>query len=138
MRTAVLLLAAASLSAQGDTAATKRSLLEYDRALAVRVADGSDVGLLALADSNAAILIPGQPILTAAQAAKIFRERYYGHYDWRPVTAMASADGQFGCTIGFSNFYEITEKGKPATPHRGSYVACFRRALGAGGVERGA
>jgi hypothetical protein len=120
---------AASLSAQ-DTAATKRELLAYDKALAVRIQDGSSVGLLGIADANAAILIPGQPILRAVDAQQIFRQRYpAARYDWRPVAAIASADGAFGCTIGFSRM-------AGATPGHGSYVACWRREPRAPSRER--
>ena len=120
------LLIAAAASAQ-DTTAVKRELLAFDKALATRSADGTDLRLLEFSDSNAAILIPGQPIVSASGAQKIFHDRYFGKYDWRPAAAIASADGNFGCTLGFSTLYEVKEKGAQAVVHKGAYVACFRR-----------
>src|SRR5690242_10762125 len=100
MRSLVLLLIAAPLAAQVDTTATKASLLAADNALNVRIQDGSEVPLLQIADSNAAILIPGQPIMKAVDAQKVWHDRYFAkgnQYEWRAVHAIASADGQFGC-----------------------------------------
>ncbi len=106
-----------------DTSATKASLLAADQALARRAGEN----FLTAAEPGAAVLIPGQPVRSAAAAAESFRARYgsQASYTWRPAHAVASADGNFGCTVGDSRFIASQDRGRAAS--EGAYVSCWRR-----------
>lgn len=112
-----------------DTAATKASLLAADRELARRsAADGPAVVLDAM-EPDAAVLFWGQPTILRgpAEARGPFLERYGApsSYAWRPVHAIASADGRFGCTVGFSRFEHAADTARRV--RRGAYATCWRR-----------
>lgn len=107
---------------RADTTATKRSLMLADSGLS----HGTLNDLLRRLDSRAAVLIPGQPVLDVAAARDQLARRYEqpAQYSWRPAHAIASADGAFGCTVGYSNYRAPTE----GLPDRaGAYVTCWRR-----------
>ena len=124
-----------------DTAATKTWLLAADRALAAAVADRGVAALLEALAPDAAVLIPGQPILRGVAAEGPLTARYGApsRLTFRPLAAVASADPSFGCTVGVSTFVSASD-----TAHRergGDYLACWRRS-GAGvprlvGLQRG-
>ena len=136
---AVAALVAAPLAAQSegraaaaivpDTAATKASLLSADSALALAVERHGAERFLAAVDSDAAILFWGHPrvLVGGAEARVPFIERYGGRarYRWRPAHAIASADGRFGCTIGFSRFVPASDSTREV--RRGAYATCWRR-----------
>jgi ketosteroid isomerase-like protein len=131
----VALVSARSLAQRADTAATKAALLAADSALAQAVQAKGVAPFLDALEPDAAVLFPGQPILRgAAEARTPFTARYANPswYDWRPVHAIASADGRFGCTVGFSRFTSAADSA-PAG-HRGSYVTCWQ--LGTDGKWR--
>jgi ketosteroid isomerase-like protein len=113
---------------QVDTAVTKAAVMAVDQALANNVAkDGPQVFLAAL-DPDAAILIPGQPILRGrAESQQVFLARYSSpsSYSWAPVHAVASTDGRFGCTVGFSHFTNAADSSH--ADHRGTYLTCWQR-----------
>jgi hypothetical protein len=90
-----------------DTAATKSSLLAADAALSRRFATEGTEALLSVLDPKGAILIPEQPILRAGDAARAALMKRYGapsQYRWIAKHAVASTDGNFGCTIGVIRF----------------------------------
>ena len=122
-------LTAEAQSAAVDTAATKASLLAADASLARLVERGGEGRFLAAADSDAAILFWGHPrvLVGPAEARGPLLARYGGRasYRWRPVHAIASADGRFGCTIGFSRFVSAPDSAR--TVRRGAYATCWRR-----------
>ncbi|MGH9420110.1 MAG: hypothetical protein ACRD3J_09060 [Thermoanaerobaculia bacterium] len=128
---AFALLAIASFPAaaqHADTAATKAELMTVDRTLAERVLKEGPREFLSALDPGAAVLIPGQPILNGrAGSEKVFLARYsdQSSYSWAPVHAVASTDGHFGCTVGFSHF----TNGADSTheDHKGTYVTCWQR-----------
>ncbi len=117
-----------------DSVAVKAALMEADQALADRTQkEGPDTFLSAM-DASAAVLFPGQPILSARNAGKAFLARYGSPstYSWRPIHAVVSTDGKFGCTTGFSRFMNAAD-----TTHaerKGTYITCWQR--GAGGKWR--
>ena len=107
---------------RADTTATKRSLLLADSVLS----HGTLNDLLRRLDSRAGILLPGQPILDVAAARGELSRRYEppAHFSWRPAHAIASADGLFGCTVGYSRYRAPTD----TMPGRaGVYVTCWQR-----------
>ncbi len=112
-----------------DTAATKASLLAADSMLAAAVERGGAARFLAAADTDAAILFWGQPTILRgpAEARRPFLARYDrpSRYSWRPLHAIASADGRFGCTIGFSQFVSAADSVHAS--HGGTYATCWRR-----------
>ena len=113
-----------------DTAATKAALMTADQALADKTQkDGPRVFLDAL-DGAAALLFPGQPILAARQASKPFIARYGSpsSFSWRPIHAVVSTDGKFGCTTGFSRFTNAADTSH--VERKGTYITCWQ--LGAG------
>jgi len=118
-----------------DSTATKAALMAADQALADRAAkDGAQVFLLNL-DPSAAVLFPGQPILRGrAQSQKAFVARYGSpsSYSWRPVHAVVSTDGRFGCTTGFSRFTNALDSAH--AERKGTYLTCWQ--LGADGKWR--
>jgi ketosteroid isomerase-like protein len=125
----VLLLAAGLGSVKSpDTTATKAAILSADRALAAQAAQNGAGAFLDALDPNAAVLFPGQPILKGAAAARTALIARYGSpssYSWNPVHAVASTDGKFGCTMGYSRFTNSLDSVK--TEHRGTYVTCWTR-----------
>jgi ketosteroid isomerase-like protein len=111
-----------------DTAATKTSLMDADRLLASRVKKEGPQAFLAELQPNAAVLIPGQPILRgSAQSRKAFLARYSAPsaLAWAPVHAVASTDGRFGCTVGFSRFTNAADTSH--VERRGTYLTCWQR-----------
>lgn len=125
----VLALFSSRLVAQrADTTATKAALIAADRTLAKATArDGPEAFLRALTP-EAAVLFPGQPILEGASAAHDAFIARYGSpssYSWNPVHALASADGKFGCTFGYSRFQNAADTAK--AEHRGDYLTCWNK-----------
>jgi ketosteroid isomerase-like protein len=111
-----------------DTARTKRELFAADTLLAQRVATLGNTAFIAALDSNAAVLLPDQPILKGrAESEGPFRARYDSpaRYVWRVVHAVASSDGRFGCTVGFSRFVPVGDSALQTQP--GAYITCWRR-----------
>jgi ketosteroid isomerase-like protein len=131
MKKALLLVAAISsiASAQGtDTAATKNAVLAADRALAGKVARAGAGAFLDELGENAAIAFPGQPILKGGKSARTaFLARYASpsSYTWKPIHAVASNDGRFACTMGFSQFTSALDTAK--TQRAGTYLTCWRK-----------
>ncbi|MEO8193283.1 MAG: hypothetical protein ABI681_05495 [Gemmatimonadales bacterium] len=111
-----------------DTTATKSALLAADRALARQTAKEGPKAVLHALEPGAAVLFPGQPVLRGASgSATSFIARYSrpSTYSWRPVHAVASTDGRFGCTMGYSRFANAADTAK--AEHRGVYLTCWRR-----------
>ncbi|MEO7367627.1 MAG: hypothetical protein ABIZ36_06705 [Gemmatimonadaceae bacterium] len=110
-----------------DSAAVKASLMAADQALADRAANDGAEAFIAALDPSAAVLFPGQPILRAPASRKAFVARYGSPstYSWRPVHAVASTDGKFGCTIGFSRFTNALDSIK--AQKKGTYLTCWHR-----------
>ena len=125
----VLLLAAGLGSAKSpDTTATKAAILSADRTLAAQTAKNGASAFLDALGPNAAVLFPGQPILKGATAARTALIARYGSpssYSWNPVHAVASTDGKFGCTMGYSRFTNALDSVK--AEHRGTYVTCWTK-----------
>ena len=117
---------AVSAAAPVDSVATKAALMAADQELSDRSQkDGPNVFLTAL-DNSASVLFPDQPILGAKAAAKPFLARYGApsSFSWRPIHAVVSTDGRFGCTTGFSRFKNATD-----TSHierKGIYITCWQ------------
>ena len=132
---AATIVPAASAHAQrADTAATKIWLLAADRALAAAVAERGVAALIEALAPDAAVLIPGEPILRGAAAEGPLTARYGApaSLSFRALAAVASADPTFGCTVGVSTFTSAAD-----TAHRergGDYLACWRRS--SAGVPR--
>jgi ketosteroid isomerase-like protein len=135
LRAAVTLLfalAATPLAAQEppppDTTATKAALLSADSALAQSAEASEAAAFLEALGPGAALLFTGQPILSGAEEAlPAFTARYGGQssYTWRPVHAVASVDGRFGCTIGFSRFSDAADTTGAERP--GTYITCWQQ-----------
>jgi ketosteroid isomerase-like protein len=132
MRSLVLLLACSAAAAgaqRADTAATKRELLEADRAVA-RVGVIAFLGAL---EADAAVEFPGVNLLRGATEVRPALEARYGganQYTWAPAHAIASSDGTFGCTTGFTTYVSASD-----TAHArrgGTYATCWRRARDGG------
>lgn len=116
-------------TARADTAQTKRSLLAADKALAAAARIRGGGVYLDAAAKSAVILFPGQPILEAQNARRAFLNRYgtRGVYGWHPAAALASTDGRFGCTVGFSTY---NVRGRIGNQFPGHYITCWQRTLG--------
>jgi ketosteroid isomerase-like protein len=129
---AVSLVALRALSPAFDTTATKAAVLQADRALAERAATNGPGVVLDAMEPSAAVLIPGQPIHSAETARAAFLARYGGssHYTWTAAHAVASADGNFACTVGYSTFTFTFADESTAHRYDGAYVACWRRGVG--------
>jgi ketosteroid isomerase-like protein len=123
---AMILFLLAAIVSQPDTAATKAAVLAADRDLAAAVASRPDAFFDAL-DPNAAILIPGQPILRATDARSAVTARYgaLASYSWTPVHAVVSNDGKLGCTMGYSRFVSAADSTRASKP--GIYLTCWSR-----------
>ncbi|MBM3908945.1 MAG: hypothetical protein FJ363_12830 [Gemmatimonadetes bacterium] len=104
-----------ALTAQ-DTTAVKASVLDADRASAVRL-----VGVLA---PRASLLLPGLDILTGRARHRAEAVRGATRAMTRvPIHAVVSGDGAFGCTTGVLRFAD-PDTTRPGT---GRYAACWRR-----------
>lgn len=123
------LLTAAALPAQRtDTTSAKASLMNADAALARIVASRGAGAILEAFASAAAIEFPGPQIFRdAVQARETYLARYSAPstYTWRPVHAVVSSDGNFGCTAGLSEFVNGADTLHVKRP--GTYVSCWRR-----------
>src|SRR5438874_7459991 len=111
-----------------DTTATKAELMAADRQLREAVSERGQEALIALLDSDAAVLIPGQPILRGkGEAVPAMRARYDSPsaYSWIPTHAVAGIDGNFGCTVGVSTFIEGADS--THTTYAGRYITCWSR-----------
>lgn len=133
-RSAVFAVATLSLSSltaaaqKADTAATKAAILAADRSLARHVEHTRAAAFLDALEPGAAVLFPDQPILRGAEGAReAFSARYRApsSYSWRPTHAVASTDGRFGCTMGYSRFTNAADTSRKE--HLGSYLTCWRR-----------
>jgi ketosteroid isomerase-like protein len=122
---------AAAHAAPVDSVAVKAALMEADRALADKTGKDGPRAFLSALDGSAALLIPGQPILAARNAGKAFTARYGSPstFWWRPIHAVVSVDGNFGCTTGFSRFMNAADTAR--VERKGTYITCWQR--GAGG-----
>jgi ketosteroid isomerase-like protein len=134
IRSLVLLsLLSTGLAAQQvDTSETKAAVMAADRALADLVAKDGAQAFLAALDPGAAVLFPGQPILRGRVGSqKAFLARYASPsaFSWSPVHAVASTDGRFGCTVGFSRFMNAGDTSR--LERKGTYLTCWQRS-GAG------
>ena len=120
-------LLAAVIGSQVDTAATKAAILAADRDLARATAARGPAAFFEATDPNAAILIPGQPILRAADARTALLARYAApsSYTWTPVHAVASTDGKLGCTMGYSRFVSAADSTR--AERRGIYLTCWSK-----------
>ena len=119
-----------------DTTATKAELMTADRQLREAVSERGQGALIALLDSDAAVLMPGQPILRGREeAAPAMRARYDSPsaYSWIPTHAVAGIDGNFGCTVGVSTFIEGADS--THTTYAGRYITCWSRGRGASWTE---
>src|SRR5215203_4900030 len=93
-----LITLALSVPTPADTTMVKAELIAADRTLAQQAARGGSEFVLKALDPNAAVLLPGQPVLRGAAGS---RAAFFARYDrpstfsWRPVHAVASADGRF-------------------------------------------
>jgi len=131
MKGALIILAIASSVAgaqKSDTTATKTAVLAADRALAEKVGREGAGAFIDALDEDAAVLFPGQPILKGSKAARTaFLARYASpsSYAWNPIAAVASNDGKFACTMGFSHFTNALDSVK--TPHAGTYLTCWHK-----------
>ncbi len=120
--------AATPVSAQrADTTSTKAWLLAADRALAADVAARGAGALIDALSADAAVLIPGSPILRGHDADQPYLARYGGgaRHGWHVLAAVASSDPAFGCTTGRATFVSASD-----TAHRergGQYLMCWRR-----------
>jgi ketosteroid isomerase-like protein len=110
-----------------DTTRTKASLMAADADLANATTRQGATVVLEAAAPDAAILIPGHPILRADGARDALVRRYGSpaSYEWKPAHAVASIDGRFGCTMGFATH-------RSASPdtigrRRGVYATCWER-----------
>ncbi len=113
---------------QVDTSVTKAALFAADSALGAAVQRKGAVPFLDALEPDAAVLFTGQPILRGADEARNpFAARYAApsSYSWRAVHAVASADGDFGCTLGFSHFWNGADTVR--LERRGTYITCWRR-----------
>ena len=129
----VSLTAVAALCAQTqDTTATKASLLAADRDLARAVETRGPNAFLDALDPGAAVLLWGQPTILngAPEARGPFRKRYSkpSAYTWRAAHALASTDGLFGCTAGFSRFRNAADTAR--RDYVGAYLTCWNRKPG--------
>ncbi len=127
----MMVLSASARAQRPDTATTKAALMAADRALAARVETAGPRAFLAALEADAAVLFPGRPILRgAARSQRPFLARYDrpSSYTWSPVHAVASTDGQFGCTVGFSRFTNAADTSH--SQKRGTYLTCWRRDAG--------
>jgi ketosteroid isomerase-like protein len=110
-----------------DSVATKAAIMTADQDLADRAQKGGPQVFFSALDPAAAVLFPGQPILRGrAQSEKAFMARYVtpSSYSWRPVHAVVSTNGRFGCTTGFSRFTDAAD-----TLHaekKGTYLTCWQ------------
>ncbi|MEO8577469.1 MAG: nuclear transport factor 2 family protein, partial [Gemmatimonadales bacterium] len=115
--------------AKSDTTAVKAELMAADRALAQLAARGGAEVVLRALDPRAAVLFPGQPVLRgAAESRAPFIARYSkpSTFAWRPVHAVAGVDGRFGCTFGYSRFFNSADTLKSA--RKGTYITCWEKA----------
>lgn len=115
-----------TIAAPADSTATKASLMEADQALSDRTQKGGPRVFLAALDGSAALLFPGQPILAARTAGKAFLARYgaTSTFSWRPIHAVVSTDGRFGCTTGFSRFNNAADTAH--VERKGTYITCWQ------------
>jgi ketosteroid isomerase-like protein len=111
-----------------DTTSTAASLLAADSALAAGAARRGDVVVLDAFEPDGALLFTGQPILRADSGRAAFMARYAepSVYRWRPLHAIVSVDGLFGCTVGLSTFRDAHDSAQVS--HAGAYETCWRRA----------
>lgn len=109
-----------------DSVAVKASLMAADQALSDRVTKDGAQAFLASLDPSAAVLFPGQPILRGQSSRKAFMARYGSpsSYSWRPVHAVVSTDGKFGCTVGFSRFTNALDS--MHAEKKGTYLTCWQ------------
>ena len=125
---AAVVLFSMPLAAQNvDTTATKAALMQADRALAHTVSSKGAEAFLDALDTNGAVLFPRQEIMTAKDVRAAFLSRYASpsSYSWNPVHAVASTDGTFGCTFGYSLFRNAADTASQT--HRGDYVTCWKK-----------
>lgn len=111
-----------------DTATVKAQLMAADLALGRRSSSGGSEVVLRALEPGAAVLLPGQPVLRgAAESRAPFIARYSrpSTFTWQPVHAVASADGRFGCTMGYSRFLNTADTVK--TERKGTYLTCWRK-----------
>jgi len=116
-----------SRPAIADTTKVKAELIAADLALAKASRDGPEVVLSAL-EPGAAVLFPGHPVLKgAAESRAPFVARYSrpSTFAWQPAHAVASTDGRFGCTMGYSTFLNASDTTK--TERKGTYLTCWRK-----------
>jgi ketosteroid isomerase-like protein len=125
----LLITLAGSVSATTDTTTVKAELMAADAALSRQASSGGSEVVLKALDPGAAVLFPGQPVLRGqAESRAPFIARYGkpSTFSWRPVHAVASTDGMFGCTFGYSSFVNSADSVK--TPHKGTYLTCWQKA----------
>ena len=117
---------AASAPKPVDSVKVKASLMAADQALADRAMKVGAEAFLASLDPGAAVLFPGQPILRGQSSRKPFMARYGSpsSYSWRPIHAVASIDGKFGCTLGFSRFTDGVDS--VHAEKKGTYLTCWQ------------
>ena len=125
--------AAPARSAQNaDTTETKASLMAADRELATAVEQRGPNAFLDVLEPDAAVLLWGEPSILrgAAEAREPFTARYRAPsaYTWRAAHALASTDGRFGCTAGFSRFRNAADTTRPE--YVGAYLTCWTREPG--------
>jgi ketosteroid isomerase-like protein len=126
---AIILLAPASRAQRTDTTRTIAELLAADSTLARATQSEGAAAFLDRLEADAAVLFPGQPILSGAAGA---RSAYLARYadpsvhSWTPLHAVASMDGRFGCTVGVTRFWSASDTTR--AEHRGMYTTCWRQA----------
>ena len=115
-------------SAVADTTTTKEELMAADLALSRQSATEGTAAVLRALDPGAAVLFPGQPVLRGAAGSRTaFIARYEkpSTFSWRPVHAVASTDGRFGCTFGYSRFLNSADAVK--SERKGTYLTCWQK-----------
>ena len=128
---ALMLAPSFSLAQRVDTTATKASLLAADAALSTQLETVGPQALVNLLEPNAAVLMVEQPILRGPGEARAPLMKRYGlpsKYRWHAMHAVASIDGNFGCTVGIIRFVNAADS-VPAE-RGGVYEACWRRDSG--------
>ena len=128
MHIPLLITVALTGGAPADSTTVKAELVAADQTLAQQAARGGSEVVLKALDPNAAVLFPGQPVLrgaTGSRAAFIARYEKPSTFSWRPVHAVASTDGRFGCTFGYSRFLNAADTLKAA--RKGTYITCWEK-----------
>jgi ketosteroid isomerase-like protein len=112
------------LAVHADTALTKRMLLLADADLSRRADTAGQRAFLDAFATDGVLLAPGQPIVVPSTVrVSVLPASAPLGFSWRATNAIASTDGEFGCTYG-SVTYARTET--DSGPRGGVYATCWR------------